>query len=56
MLAMITTGKLKPELLVGKTISLEQAVAALVGMDRFQGVGTTVITEFLIANGTKKGS
>ena len=46
MLAMITTGKLKPELLVGKTISLEQAVAALVGMDQFQGVGTTVITDF----------
>ena len=46
MLAMITTGKLKPKLLVDKTIGLEQAIAELVGMDQFQGVGTTVIIDF----------
>ncbi len=46
MMAMIETGTLKPELLVGKKISLEQAIDALVNMDEFQGVGTTVITDF----------
>lgn len=46
MMAMIHTGKLKPELLVGKAINLEQSIQALVSMDKFQGVGTTVITEF----------
>jgi len=46
MLAMIEAGKLKPELLVGEKISLEQSINVLVNMDRFQGVGTRVITEF----------
>ena len=46
MMAMINSGKLKPELLIGKTISLEESIEALVSMDKFQGVGTTVITEF----------
>lgn len=46
MLAMIEAGQLKPELLVGKKISLEQSIDALVHMDKFQNVGTTVITAF----------
>ena len=46
MMAMIYTGKLKPELLIGKAINLEQSIQALVSMDKFQGVSTTVITEF----------
>lgn len=46
MLAMIEAGKLKPELLVGEKISLEKSIDVLVNMDRFQGVGTHVITEF----------
>lgn len=46
MMAMIQAGKLKPELLVGQTISLEQSIEALVNMHKFQGIGTTVITEF----------
>lgn len=46
MMAMILAGKLKPELLVGQEISLEQSIDALVNMDRFQGVGTTVVTAF----------
>ena len=46
MLAIIESGKLKPELLVGQKISLKQAIAALTSMDQFQGLGTIVITEF----------
>jgi alcohol dehydrogenase len=46
MLAMIQSGKLAPEKLIGKTISLEQSIAALMDMDRYASVGVTVITEF----------
>lgn len=46
MFAMIQTGKLRPDLLVGTTITLEQSVAALMGMDRFENLGVTVVTEF----------
>ena len=46
MFAMIAAGRLKPELLVGRQISLEQSIEALMGMDRFSGVGVTVVTEF----------
>jgi len=46
MIAMITSGKLAPEKLVGKTISLEQSIDALMNMDRFETAGVTVITEF----------
>ncbi|MDQ1850363.1 zinc-dependent alcohol dehydrogenase family protein [Gemmobacter fulvus] len=46
MMPMILSGKLKPELLVGKEISLEESIDALISMDRFQGTGTTVITRF----------
>jgi alcohol dehydrogenase len=40
---MIKSGKLKPELLVGNTISLEEAPEALINMNRFENVGVTVI-------------
>ena len=43
MFEMIKLGKLKPELLVGKTISLEEAPNALVNMNKFEIVGVTVI-------------
>ena len=43
---MIKSGKLKPELLVGKTISLEEAPNALVNMDKFENLGVTVINKF----------
>jgi alcohol dehydrogenase len=43
MFEMIKSGKLKPELLVGKTISLEEAPEALIKMDKFENVGVTVI-------------
>jgi alcohol dehydrogenase len=43
---MIRTGKLRPELLVGKTISLEEGSIALTEMDSFKGTGVTVIDSF----------
>ena len=43
---MISSGKLAPEKLVGKTISLEQSIDALVNMDRFETAGVTVVTAF----------
>lgn len=46
MLAMMQSGKLAPEKLIGRTISLEQSIDALMNMDKFEGVGVTVITEF----------
>ena len=46
MLDMIKSGRLSPERLVGDEISLEEAPAALMGMDRFQSIGATVITRF----------
>ncbi len=46
MLAMIESGMLAPGKLVGRTISLEQSIEALVSMDRFLGSGVTVVTEF----------
>jgi len=46
MMDMITAGKLRPELLVGRTMSLDEAPAALMAMDRFDGVGIGVVTRF----------
>jgi alcohol dehydrogenase len=46
MLAMITSGALDPALLIGREISLADAPQALMAMDRFEGVGMTVITRF----------
>lgn len=46
MFAMIQMGKLAPEKLVGKTISLAQSIDALMNMDRFENAGVTVVTEF----------
>jgi alcohol dehydrogenase len=47
MLSMIEAGRLAPARLVGRTITLEQSIEALTSMDRFEGVGVTVVTEFL---------
>ena len=46
MMPMILSGKLRPELLIGKEISLEESIDALMAMDEFQGTGTTVVTKF----------
>lgn len=44
MLDMVKTGKLDPARLVGDRISLDEAPAALMNMDKFQSIGATVIT------------
>ncbi len=46
MFEMIKSGKLNPKLLVGKTISLEEAPHALMKMDKFENVGVTIINKF----------
>lgn len=46
MLAMIQSGKLAPEKLIGKRITLEQSIGALMNMDKFEGAGVTVVTQF----------
>jgi alcohol dehydrogenase len=46
MLRMIQSGKLHPERLVGRRISLDESVDALVGMDAFAGTGVTVVDRF----------
>ncbi|MFV2052234.1 zinc-dependent alcohol dehydrogenase family protein [Aliiroseovarius sp. YM-037] len=46
MLAMIQSGKLRPDQLVGQEITLEQSIETLMAMDTFQGAGVTVVTEF----------
>ncbi len=46
MLDMINLGKLKPEKLVGKTISLEESAHALIHMNDFNNVGVTIINKF----------
>ena len=43
---MIESGKLKPAELIGRTITLAQSIDALVNMDKFEGTGVTVVTEF----------
>lgn len=46
MLEMIRAGKLAPQKLIEKTVSLEESVALLPKMDRFHGSGVTVINAF----------
>lgn len=46
MLAMIQSKKLSPHKLVGKTITLEQSIDTLMNMDKFEGIGVTIITSF----------
>ncbi|MEZ4765046.1 MAG: zinc-dependent alcohol dehydrogenase family protein [Calditrichia bacterium] len=46
LLAMIAAGKLQPERLISKTISLTEAAIALTQMDSFSGTGITVIDRF----------
>lgn len=43
---MIKAGKVHPELMLGKTISLEEAPEALVNMNKFENLGVTVINKF----------
>ncbi|MBT5074211.1 MAG: zinc-dependent alcohol dehydrogenase family protein [Kordiimonadaceae bacterium] len=46
MMDMIAKGKLMPEKLIGREINLEGAINALINMDKFEGTGVTVISEF----------
>ncbi|MBS3943706.1 MAG: zinc-binding dehydrogenase, partial [Dethiobacter sp.] len=46
MLAMIKAGKLFPKKLIGKTITLEEALTELPDMNNFSGTGVTVIDRF----------
>jgi alcohol dehydrogenase len=46
MLEMIVAGKLSPERLIGKTISLEESISVLTAMHDFSTTGVTIITEF----------
>ena len=46
MMDMIQAGKLQPQKLIGKTISLEQSIDALMNMDKFEAAGVTVVTKF----------
>jgi alcohol dehydrogenase len=45
-LAMVESGKLHPEKLIGKTVRLEDSIKELVNMNDFTGTGVTVINEF----------
>lgn len=46
MLEMIREGRLNPQALIGREISLEESIEALTTMDRFENPGVTVITRF----------
>jgi alcohol dehydrogenase len=46
LLEMIKSGKLHPEKLIGKTISLDESAEELSNMNNFAGTGVTVINEF----------
>lgn len=46
MLDMITSGKLSPKRLVGKTVSLDESPAELAAMGNFDSLGVTVIDRF----------
>ena len=46
LLEMIRTGKLQPEKLILKTISLDESLEELINMDSFRSTGVTVINEF----------
>ncbi len=46
MMAMLEAGALQPQRLIGKTLSLDEAPTALMAMDRFEGVGISIIDRF----------
>lgn len=46
MIHMITSGKMNPELLIGRIINLEAAAMALTEMNEFRDAGVTIIDQF----------
>jgi len=43
---MVSSGELAPGRLIGKQISLSESITALMNMNKFEGTGVTVITDF----------
>ena len=46
MLAMIASGRIAPQKLISRRIGLDEAVPALMGLDRAETPGISVITRF----------
>jgi len=46
MMQMIEVGKLAPQMLIGRHIGLDEVPQALMAMDRFEGLGISVVTRF----------
>lgn len=46
LLTMMAAGRIAPQKLIGKRISLEEGIGALTGMNTFSGIGMSVITSF----------
>jgi alcohol dehydrogenase len=46
LLEMIQSGKLQPQKLIKKTISLDESIEDLIDMDNFNNIGVTIINEF----------
>jgi len=46
MLSMLSAGKIAPQKLIGRRISLEEAVPALMALDKAEATGISVITRF----------
>jgi alcohol dehydrogenase len=46
MLSMLLAGKIAPQKLIGRRISLEEAAPALTRLDKAEGIGISVITRF----------
>jgi len=46
MLSMLAAGKIAPQKLIGRRISLAEAVPALMTLDKAEGTGISVITQF----------
>jgi alcohol dehydrogenase len=46
MLAMLAAGRIAPQKLIGRRISLAEGVPALMALDKAEGTGISVITQF----------
>jgi alcohol dehydrogenase len=46
MLSMLTSGKIAPQKLIGRRITLQEAIPGLMTLDQAEGVGISVITQF----------
>jgi alcohol dehydrogenase len=46
MLSMLSSGKIAPQKLIGRRITLQEAIPGLMTLDQAEGVGISVITQF----------